>query len=116
MSSEDMAFKIEQPEEEVVKPVKAEVVKEQPDESEGSVKLSDAAAAFDGGMVRDGSIGGVVVDVSGVRGGTISRMYRALSPDARVFVEPGLVDEYAKTMERYFGNGKKSGKRVVFKK
>lgn len=80
------------------------------------VVISSIYDSVENGYFEPGSIGGVVIDVSGIKGGTLGRLYNALKSGSAVIVDENLKSEYASAMERYYGRGKQSKGKVIYRK
>lgn len=70
-------------------------------------KISEIFDAIENSRYIPGTIGGVILDRSGVTGGTHTRLYESLRQGGVVIVDKELNKEYSKVMELYYGKGKK---------
>lgn len=70
--------------------------------------ISGAYENIENGRYTPGTVGGIVMDISGIAGGTHTRIYDALQQNGVVFVPEKLHDEYQDVLRRYYGKPRKT--------
>ena len=79
-------------------------------------RMSDIFDTIEGSRYVAGSVGGIILDRSGVVGGTHTRLYEALRSGGVVIVDKELGEEYKRVMELYYGKGKRDRVGYIYTK
>jgi len=68
------------------------------------VCVSDIYEQIESERFMPGLLNGVVIDVSGIQGGTLTRLHNALKIGGRVVVPKKLYEEYRNVIKVYYGD------------